>query len=99
MMGGMAAFMAAVGGTSLICFLLMNRVQNRGDRRQSAGGAAIPAQVRATVPAAAAGTCFPGSAAIVLRPIVPPRPAIAAGTAEAAEAAEAVAAIDARYRR
>ena len=37
-MGGMAAFMAAVGGTSLICFLLMNRVQNRRDRRQSAGG-------------------------------------------------------------
>jgi hypothetical protein len=27
MMSGMAAFMAAVGGTSLICYLLMNRVQ------------------------------------------------------------------------
>jgi len=25
MMSGMAAFMAAVGGTSLICYLLMNR--------------------------------------------------------------------------
>ena len=38
MTSGMTAFMAAVGGMSLICFLLMNRVQNRGDRRQSAGG-------------------------------------------------------------
>ena len=30
--------MVAVGGTSLICYLLMNRVQNRKDRRDSAGG-------------------------------------------------------------
>ena len=37
-MSGMAAFMAAVGGTSLICYLLMNRVQNRKARRESAGG-------------------------------------------------------------
>jgi hypothetical protein len=29
MMSGMAAFIVAVGGTSLICYLLMNRVQNR----------------------------------------------------------------------
>jgi hypothetical protein len=38
MTSGMTAFMVAVGGTSLICYLLMNRVQNRKDRRQSAGG-------------------------------------------------------------
>jgi len=36
-MSGMAAFMAAVGGTSLICYLLMNRVQNRTTRRDSGG--------------------------------------------------------------
>ena len=30
----MTAFMAAVGGTSLICYLLMNRVQNRSVRRE-----------------------------------------------------------------
>ena len=34
-MSGMAAFMVAVGGTSLICFLLMNRGQNRKARRES----------------------------------------------------------------
>ena len=37
MTGGMAAFMVAVGGTSLICYLLMNRVQSR---RPGAGPAA-----------------------------------------------------------
>jgi len=31
----MAAFMVAVGGTSLICYLLMNRVQNRKTGRES----------------------------------------------------------------
>ncbi|WOH65032.1 hypothetical protein [Bradyrhizobium sp. BWA-3-5] len=31
----MAAFIVAVGGTSLICFLLMNRGQNRKARRES----------------------------------------------------------------
>ncbi|ANV99963.1 hypothetical protein [Bradyrhizobium icense] len=36
-MSGMAAFMVAVGGTSLICYFLMNRVQNRHPRRESAG--------------------------------------------------------------
>jgi hypothetical protein len=30
--------MVAVSGTSLICYLLMVRLQNRKDRRQSAGG-------------------------------------------------------------
>lgn len=34
MMGGMTAFMVTVGGTSLICYLLMNRVQNRKARRE-----------------------------------------------------------------
>ena len=36
-MSGMAAFMVAVGATSLICYLLMNRVQNRKTQRESAG--------------------------------------------------------------
>ena len=54
-----------------------------------------PAQVRAAAPAVTAGTCFPGSAATVLRRIVPPRPAIPAGTAVEAVAMAAVAAIDA----
>jgi hypothetical protein len=97
MMGGMAAFMAAVGGTSLICFLLMNRVQNRGDRRQSAGGG--DSGTSSSDSSGSGGWNLLSWFGSVLRPIVPPRPAIAAGTAEAAEAAEAVAAIDARYRR
>ncbi|MEH2548830.1 hypothetical protein V1283_005475 [Bradyrhizobium sp. AZCC 2262] len=37
MTSGMTAFMVAVSGTSLICYLLMVRVQNRKDQRQSAG--------------------------------------------------------------
>jgi len=37
MMSGIAVFMVAVGGTSLICYLLMNRVQNRKAPRASAG--------------------------------------------------------------
>jgi len=36
-MSGMAAFMVAVGGTSLICYLLMNRVQNRKTQCECAG--------------------------------------------------------------
>src|SRR5258708_37589061 len=36
-MSAMTAFMIAVGATSLICFLLMSRVQNRSARRSSAG--------------------------------------------------------------
>ena len=38
MTSGMTAFMVAVGGTSLVCFLLMNRGQARKTRRESAGG-------------------------------------------------------------
>ena len=38
MTSGITAFMVAVGGTSLICYLLMNRGQNRKARRESAGG-------------------------------------------------------------
>ena len=38
MTSGMTAFMVAVGGTSLICYLLMNRAQDRKTRRESAGG-------------------------------------------------------------
>ena len=37
MTSGMTAFVVAVGGTSVICYLLMNRVQNRRVRRESAG--------------------------------------------------------------
>ena len=40
MMSGIAVFMVAVGGTSLICYLLMNRVQNRKAPRESAGDGA-----------------------------------------------------------
>src|ERR1700681_4045011 len=36
-MSGMTAFMIAVGATSLICYLLMSRVQNRSASRSSAG--------------------------------------------------------------
>jgi hypothetical protein len=38
MTSGITAFMVAVGGTSLACYLLMNRAQNRKSRRESAGG-------------------------------------------------------------
>jgi hypothetical protein len=38
MTSGMAAFGVAVGGTSLVCYLLMNRVQKRRARRNSWGG-------------------------------------------------------------
>ena len=38
MTGGITAFLAAVGGTSLICYLLTNRAENRGARRQGASG-------------------------------------------------------------
>ena len=36
MTSGMTAFVAAVGRTSLICYLVTNRVQNRSVRRESA---------------------------------------------------------------
>ena len=35
MADGTAAFLVAVGGTSVVCYWLMNRVQNRGARRTS----------------------------------------------------------------
>lgn len=38
MSGGVTAFLTAVGGTSLFCYLLMNRGQNRGVRRQRTSG-------------------------------------------------------------
>ena len=38
MTSGITTFMVAVSGTSLICYVLMVRMQNRRDRRQSAGG-------------------------------------------------------------
>lgn len=36
-MSGMTAFMVAVGGTSLVCYLLMSRAQARKARRDSGG--------------------------------------------------------------
>ena len=38
MTSGMTAYLVAVGGTSLICYLLINRAQARKTRRESAGG-------------------------------------------------------------
>jgi hypothetical protein len=38
MMSGIAAFLAAVCGTLLICYALMTRVQNRSARRRGAAG-------------------------------------------------------------
>jgi hypothetical protein len=38
MTSGVMAFMVAVGGTSLVCYLLMSRLQNRKTRQESAGG-------------------------------------------------------------
>ena len=38
MTGGIAAFIAAVGGTSLVCYWLANRTENRGSRRKAASG-------------------------------------------------------------
>jgi hypothetical protein len=38
MTSGMTAFMVAIGGTSLVCYLLMSRAQNRKTGRESAGG-------------------------------------------------------------
>jgi len=43
MTGGMTAFLAAVGGTSLICYLMVGRRRNRSGRRSqgdNAGGGA-----------------------------------------------------------
>ena len=37
-MSGMTSFLVAVGGTALICYLLMGRVQSRKSRREGAGG-------------------------------------------------------------
>ena len=71
MTSGMTAFMVAVGGTSLICYLLMNRVQNRRAQSRSAGDSFRHGS--ATVPAASGWSIFPGSAATVLRRIIPAR--------------------------
>ncbi len=35
---GMTTFMLAVGGTSLVCYVLMTRAQNRGAQRRGSGG-------------------------------------------------------------
>ena len=98
MTSGMTAFMVAVGGTSLICYLLMNRGQNRKNQRKSGGG--DTSGISSSGSSGGEGwSMFPGSAATVLRRIVPPRPAIPAGTAEEAVAtAAAAAAIDAENR-
>ena len=93
-MSGMAAFMAAVGGTSLICYLLMNRVQNRNSRRESAGA------YGATSGDSSGGngwSLLSWLAATVLRRIVPARPATTVGTAAEAAAMVAGVAIDAKF--
>jgi len=97
MTSGMTAFMVAVGGTSLVCFVLMNRGQARKTRRENDGG-----DTSGTGPGDSseeAGARSPGSAATVLRRIIPALPATSAGTvAEAvgiAGAVTAAAAIDA----
>lgn len=36
-MGGTMAFIAAVGGASLVCYLLINRAESRSARRDSTG--------------------------------------------------------------
>jgi hypothetical protein len=38
MAGGIAAFLAAVGGTSVVCYWLANRADSRKAKRQSASG-------------------------------------------------------------
>ena len=96
-MSGMAAFMVAVGGTSLICYLLMNRVQNpQGPARERRRWRRLPAT-------SSGGSS--GGDGWSLFSLVRQRqffvgqfqPAIPAGTAEeaVATAAVAVAAIDA----
>jgi hypothetical protein len=92
----MTAFMVAVGATSLVCYLLMNRVQDCKARRESAGGDASGMAPGAPVPAAIAGTCLPGSAATVPRRIIPAHPAISAATVEEGVVTAAVAATDAK---
>ena len=42
MTGEMAAFGIAVGGTSLVCYLLMTRLQNRRANRSSPGDGSSP---------------------------------------------------------
>jgi hypothetical protein len=42
MTGEMAAFGIAVGGASLVCYLLMTRLQNRRAIRSSAGDGSLP---------------------------------------------------------
>jgi hypothetical protein len=37
-MSGLTAFLVAVSGASLACYLVMGRVQNRKSRRRGAGG-------------------------------------------------------------
>ena len=94
MTSGMTAFMVAVGGTSLVCYLLMNRAQNRKARRESAGGDA--SGMGSGDSSGGGWNLFSGSAATVLRRIIPAHPAIPAATAEEGVAtAAAVAAIDA----
>ena len=37
-MSGLTAFLVAVSGASLVCYLVMGRVQNRKHHRRGAGG-------------------------------------------------------------
>jgi len=101
MISGMTAFFAAVGGTSLVCYLLMNRGQTAApDARAhpATARAAAPATIPAAM-AATAGACSPGSAAIIPHPIIPaPLETGAVRTVEAAAvmaAAETVEGVEA----
>ena len=91
MTSGMTAFLVAVGGISLICYLLVTRVQNRSARRQSAGsdGSGNDVSYRS---GGDGWNIFSWSAATVLHLITRRRGAIpaAARTAEAETAAGAV---------
>ena len=85
MTSGMTAFMVAVGGTSLICYLLMNRVQDRKSERNSAGG-----DTSGTSSSGSSGgdgwSMLSWFGSDSSSSDIPPRPAIPAGTAEEAVA-------------
>ena len=85
MTSGMTAFVVAVGGTSVICYLLMHRVPNRSARLERAGSDGSGSS------GDGAGISCPGSAAATARlRTIPARPATreartAEGSARATE--------------
>jgi hypothetical protein len=84
MTSGMTAFVVAVGGTSVICYLLMHRVPNRSARLERAGSDGSGSS------GDGAGISCPGSAAATARlRTIPARPA----TREARTAEEGAATV------